>query len=90
MNTRTLVGTVAVIALMVGCASPKLFWTKPGGNQDAFARDRYDCAREASAPYSSAYVGPYGGSSQQGVRVDHGLFNACMEARGWRLVRQDR
>ena len=81
------IGVVLLFAL--GCAGP-LVWTKPGGTQDEFARDRYVCAQEAKVPYSGAYVNPYYGTSASGVQIDATLFNACMEARGWRLVRQQR
>lgn len=70
--------------LFLGCARP-LVWTKPGSTYDEFTQDRYACAQEAKVPYSGAYVNPYWGTSTSGVQVDTALFNACMEARGWRL-----
>jgi hypothetical protein len=38
------------------------------------------------APESS-YIGRYGGYSSPTTRVDSNLYSACLQARGWRLVR---
>ena len=79
---------ITLAALISGCA-PAGTWIKPDFTQKVFATDRYDCLREARRPVSSAYVGPYGGSAQQTVAVDEGLYGACMGARGysWRADR---
>lgn len=84
--TKRFMMVVLAVLLAVGCAAP--VWTKPGGTEADFARDKYACAQEAKVPYSSAYVNPYGGAAAGGVQIDRTLYNACMEARGWRLVRQ--
>jgi hypothetical protein len=74
-------------AILTGCASaPPKVWSRPSSTQQDFAQDRYACAQEAKISYSRTYVNAYGGGSRSDVRIDSTLFNACMEARGWRLV----
>lgn len=79
-----LVLTVALVGtLLAGCA-PRL-WAKPGGTQEEFARDKYQCLSEASYVGQQTYVNTYSGYSQPGAYVNYGLFHSCMEARGWQL-----
>ena len=73
---------IVLAALLSGCA-PAGTWIKPDFTQKAFATDRYACLREAQQPVSSAYIGPYGGSAQQGVAVNEAIYGACMNARGY-------
>ena len=82
---RVFIGVVLLFA--AGCAEP-LAWSKPGGTSEGFAKDRYECFQEARVPYSGAYVNPYYGSSAGGIRIDDNLATACLEARGWRLGKQ--
>jgi hypothetical protein len=77
------------VALVIasGCAQQaEKVWFKSGATQEIFAQDRYRCIQEARTPYSNTYVNPYAGASVSDVRTDWTVFNACMEAKGWRLV----
>jgi hypothetical protein len=78
--------TLGVVTIIGSAATPQKVWTKYGATEDSFAQDRYQCFREARTPYSSTYVNTYAGASSSGTRIDEGMFGACMEARGWRLV----
>src|SRR5262245_4348150 len=77
---------LVTLAVMSGCA--KKMWMKDGATQDEFARDRYQCIQESKVPYSQAYVNQYFGASSQGVGFNKTLFQACMEAQGYRLVEE--
>jgi hypothetical protein len=83
---------VSILVVISGCAKPpQKVWMKPGSTQQTFAQDRYQYIQEAKTSYSSTYVDPYtGASSSSGVRVDSGLFGACMEAKGWQLEDRQR
>jgi hypothetical protein len=89
--------TVVIIGMILfgvpACARPpqNVYWTKPGATQQTFAQDRYQCIQESKTPYSNTYVDPYtGGASSSGMRVDRGIFIACMEAKGWQADKQQR
>jgi hypothetical protein len=75
-------------AIMIGgCATaPPLQLAKPGGSYQDFSTDRYECVKEASRPYSGAYVNAYGGSSSSVVMPSRGVYLSCMAARGWHVV----
>jgi hypothetical protein len=78
--------TIGVVAIIASAATPEKVWQKYGATSDTFTQDRYQCLREARTPYSTTYVDRYGGASSSGTEVDAGMFSACMEAKGWRLV----
>lgn len=71
---RTLVLVAALIA--AGCASFQTVWDKPGGTQQSFATDNYECERDAR---QSGY---YGGGLL-GALSFKSFAERCMEARGW-------
>jgi hypothetical protein len=79
------ISAALTLGVAAGCASPSpTLWTKPGANDDEFARDRYTCAQEAQVPYTRAYQNAYGGAVNQGVKTDVGIFKICLEAHGRR------
>ena len=80
-----LVGLFCAFALS-GCAQQQKTWEKPGAGVDEFNQARYACLQQVQQPYSAAYVGRYGGSASGGMTTNAGLYNACMEARGWALI----
>lgn len=73
--------TFALMLALAGCSSSP-YWDKPFGNPEQFAKDRHDCTKEAYA---------YGGASLSAGSVapepNETMFNRCMEARGYRLLR---
>ena len=80
--------------LVIGCASYR--WTKPGGTQQEFARDNYQCQVQAQqvVPYRSELVpisNPNGTTSyatQDGNRYARSqLAEQCLQSRGWQQVR---
>jgi hypothetical protein len=83
---RTIGIAVALAAIcLAGC---NMVWVKPGGTQQGFAGDRYTCLQQSQQQQSSAYINPYGGVAGSGSVTNNGLFNACMNAHGWYLQRQ--
>jgi hypothetical protein len=72
---------------LAGCApQTQSLWLKPGAGTDEFQQDRYACLQGAQQPSSSAYVGRYGGAASSGMITNGGLFDACMNAKGWSLT----
>lgn len=69
-----------------GCAQSQMSWEKPGSGPDEFNKARYACLQQTQQPYSTAYIGRYGGSASGGMTTNAALFNACMQADGWALI----
>ena len=94
---RTFIQTVrlsfTIIAILLGpvlslsaCAPVRVAsWSKPGGTQEEFMRDRYACIQDARRPVSSAYIYHGVGSGQSGEVISRDIFVACMGARGYTL-----
>jgi hypothetical protein len=62
---------ILTAALLAGCSLTPSRWDfPPGGSQEQFNRDQYQCTLDARA-------------SNQGY-VDFGVFNQCMQVRGYR------
>lgn len=72
-----------ITLVLTGCAKP--LWIKPGASQEDFGRDKYECMQQAQQRVSGAYVNAYGGASTNKVITNDGLFNACMNSKGWTL-----
>lgn len=71
---------------LVACAP---VWVKPGASQNDFAQDKYSCMQQSQQRVSGAYVNAYGGAASEKVVTNEGLFNACMQSRGWSLQSRD-
>lgn len=78
----------AILLLLSACAEPPPLWNKTGATEQQFNTDKYQCMQGSQQQTSSAYIGPYGGSASSGQSTNTALFNACMNAKGWRLERQ--
>ncbi len=59
---------VVLLVLLTGCA-PQM-WVKPGGTNEAFQADAYDCERDA-APMQNRY--------QAALMIER-----CLQVKGWR------
>ena len=85
--------------LLSSCAQQNLVWVKPGASNNQFPQDRYDCLQRSQQAYSSSHSSNTGGvvspnaistsSSSAGMTTNEQLFNACMNSKGWNLVRQN-
>jgi hypothetical protein len=96
MNAMSLMVVLAV--LLAGCASSPSYWSKPGGGEGEFDRDKYECEREnryttpgpstriKTAPYQPVITMP----GAPVTHVDDYGFASCMRARGWRDTDNDR
>lgn len=69
--------------ILAGCAKP--LWLKPGASQEDFGRDKYECMQHSQQRVSGTYVNAYGGASTNKIITNEGLFNACMNSKGWTL-----
>jgi hypothetical protein len=78
----TLAGLIPTV--LAGCATGVSTWNRPGATQSEFARDRYACAQQSTGTQSSGhYIPGYGGRYDTGPVLNQGMYNACMEARGY-------
>lgn len=59
---------------------------KAGATQDDFLQQRYACMKEATTRYAGANVNPTGGSAVNQEVISCQMYQACMEANGFRLV----
>jgi hypothetical protein len=76
---RRMIFAVAAVAL-ASCATQGPIWNKPGGTQQSFDVDKYQCQRENQGGAVAVRVG----NAAVAVPVTNWqLYNACMEARGW-------
>jgi predicted aspartyl protease len=84
---KRFIAAVPAAFVLFGCAA-QTTWVKPGLTKEEFAKDRYSCMQQSQQRVSSAYVDQYGGSSSNHVITNANLFNACMNAQGYTLVKQ--
>jgi hypothetical protein len=61
-------------------------WVRAGATYGDYAAERYRCLQEASQRVSSAAVDQGGGAASSAVYPSLGIYNACMQAHGWRYV----
>lgn len=73
------------LVLLSGCAQN--LWNKPGASKDDFASDRYECLQRSQQQTGTAVFNRFGGASSSGMATNGGIFDACMNARGWTLTR---
>jgi len=72
---------------LTSCAQqPQAIWLKPSAASDEFSQDRYACLQQSQQPNSAAYVTQYGGAARSNIITNGGLFDACMNSRGWVLT----
>lgn len=82
-----------------GCAPlPTYAWSKQGASEQELHSANYECLRQAQQPYRQSGALNTGGivspssmttaSSSSGYQTNEQLFNACMQAKGWRLQQQ--
>ena len=84
MNTSKRLVIIISAILLVACQT-SMVWLKDGGSPQDLDQDNYQCLQEAQEEISETYISFNGGSSTENVLVTNvPLFNACMEARGWR------
>lgn len=82
-RARVAVFTVACTALAACGQQNKALWLKPGSGTDEFTQSRYACLQQSQQQSSSAYIGRYGGAASSEMITNGGLYDACMNSRGW-------
>jgi hypothetical protein len=84
MNTSKKLVIIISEILLVACQT-SMVWLKDGGSPQDLDQDNYQCLQEAQEQISETYISFGGGASTENVSVTNvPLFNACMEAQGWR------
>ena len=84
MNASKRLVIIMSAILLVACQT-SMVWLKDGGSPQDLDQDNYQCLQEAQEEISETYISFNGGASTENVSVTNmPLFNACMEARGWR------
>jgi hypothetical protein len=76
---------IMLLFLFAGCAHNNNVWVKPGASTNEFNVDKYDCLQQSQQKSSGAFVNQYGGFANSGSITNVGLFNSCMNAKGWSL-----
>ena len=82
--------TLILVPLLVGCApTAQRVWLHHGYTPQRWARDSYECERQAQVSGLTAGV-PLGGGLVVGIPMggytDEQVMSRCLEARGWRLT----
>jgi hypothetical protein len=92
----TLIASIAIAFGVGGCVTPQYAWQKPGASVQDFNQAKYRCMQEStrqgysSQPVYNTYTGQYlGQTARGGAYTDWGMYNACMQASGWTLVRRE-
>ena len=84
MNASKRLVIIISAILLVACQT-SMVWLKDGGSPQDLDQDNYQCLQEAEEQISKTYISFNGGTSTENVSVTNvPLFDACMEARGWR------
>lgn len=84
MNASKKLVIIISAILLVACQT-SMVWLKDGGSPQDLDQDHYQCLQEAQEQISETYISFNGGASTENVSVTNApLFDACMEARGWR------
>ena len=78
----TLSLTVAVTLCLGGCGT-KAVWVKPGASEEDFARESYECEREARATAGARGPGLAGGGGLAASFETGGFQSGCLRRRGW-------
>jgi hypothetical protein len=79
--------TVILPLVLAACATqPQTLWLKPGAASEDFGQDRYACLQQSQQQSSSAYIDRYGGVANSGAITNGGLYDACMNSKGWVLT----
>jgi len=95
MAGRIVCLTLLFIIAVGGCARPPQYsWQKGGASPQDFNQDKYRCMQEStrqaysSQPVYNIYGRYMGQTASGGAYTDGGIYNACMQAAGWRQVWQ--
>jgi len=76
---------IIISAILLVACQTSMVWLKDGGSPQDLDQDHYQCLQEAQEQISETYISFNGGASTENVSVTNApLFDACMEARGWR------
>ena len=73
--------------LLSGCI-PQQVWYKPGGTDDEFNTVKYKCLQDSQQRVSHAERQGFSAVSDSQVATNGTLFSACMNAKGWKLIRR--
>lgn len=80
IRARWLGVLITLAALVAGCATPRVAYTKPGATDAERKRDEAECFQGAIGHNPSAHV-------LLPLTVDREVFRSCLEQRGYVPVR---
>lgn len=88
MRQTPLVVMILAVVLLAGCAARRTVWTHPGYTPQLWARDSYECERDAQQPGAvlGHQVGNVIAMIPTGPVTDQQMMARCLKARGWTLV----
>jgi hypothetical protein len=81
---RRLIGCLILGAALclAGCGT-RTAWVKPGSGDEDFARDSYECERDARANAGASGPGLAGGGGLAAAFDTRGFQSGCLRRRGW-------
>lgn len=83
---------IIIISLVISsCATTRtvIRWDKPGATKDELSTTNYLCLKESQQQESNSSIGLYAGNSNTLIKTNNTLFNACMNAHGWYLKKEE-
>lgn len=93
---RVIMG-LSLLLVTSGCvwtllAAPQDYWQNDTLSSEnfhqTFNKDNYECMRQSQQRQSNSAYDAYGGQSNSGTITNYDLFNACMYAKSYYLVRK--
>ena len=86
MKTQSLIIIIALSLLLTSCDNSRMAWVKPGSGQNEFASDKYRCLTDSQQRVVESHTDANFHYDDK-VITNPELFNACMNAQGWRFTR---
>lgn len=83
MHPRLTACLMLAAALGLGGCAEKTAWVKPGATPEDFARDSYQCERDARATAGERGPGLAGGGGLAAAFESGGYQSGCLRRRGW-------
>jgi|SRR5690348_5112007 hypothetical protein len=83
MHQRLTACLMLAAALGLGGCAEKTAWVKPGATPEDFARDSYQCERDARATAGERGPGLAGGGGLAAAFESGGYQSGCLRRRGW-------
>lgn len=83
-----LIGSIAVVALLSGCASD--VWVKGGVSREQATADLKSCSEEAGLLFQASDEASVQGAVSQGLPSQRETFEKCMTGKGYRMEKMEK